>query len=60
VLGCLDWTERRMHLAGAVGAALCGRAFGLRWVERIGSGRALKVTQSGRRAFDELFGIDVA
>jgi DNA-binding transcriptional ArsR family regulator len=59
VRGCLDWTERRTHLAGAVGAALCGRAFDLRWVERIGSGRALKVTTRGRRALHELLGIDM-
>jgi hypothetical protein len=58
VRGCLDWTERRMHLAGAVGAALCGWAFGLHLVERIGSGRALKITPDGQRALGELFGID--
>jgi hypothetical protein len=55
---CLDWTERRTHLAGAVGAALCKRAFDQRWVERIGSGRALRVTAEGGRAFRELLGID--
>ena len=56
---CLDWTERRIHLAGVVGAALCDWA--LRWhlVERIGSGRALKVTPDGQRAFGESFGIDM-
>ena len=59
VRGCLDWTERRQHLAGALGAAFCGRAFEQRWVERIGSGRALRVTPDGRRAFDELLGIDL-
>lgn len=58
VRGCLDWTERRMHLAGAVGAALCGWAFGLHLVERIGSGRALKITPDGQRTLGELFGID--
>lgn len=60
VRGCLDWTERRMHLAGVVGAALCDWAFGRHLVERIGSGRALKVTPDGQRAFGELFGIDMA
>jgi DNA-binding transcriptional ArsR family regulator len=58
VRSCLDWTERRTHLAGAVGAALCKRAFDQRWVERIGSGRALRVTTEGDRAFRELLGID--
>jgi DNA-binding transcriptional ArsR family regulator len=56
---CLDWTQRRTHLAGAVGAALCGRALDQRWVERIGSGRALKVTAAGQRALRELLGIEV-
>lgn len=56
---CLDWTERRHHLAGSVGAALCRRAFELGWVERIGSGRALKVTAEGERAFRDLLAIDV-
>lgn len=55
---CLDWTERRIHLAGVVGAALCDWAFGRHLVERIGSGRALKVTPAGRRAFKDVLGID--
>jgi len=59
VRSCLDWTERRTHLAGALGAALCKLAFDRHWVERIGSGRALKVTPEGGRAFRELLGIDV-
>ncbi|KQV09905.1 MULTISPECIES: helix-turn-helix transcriptional regulator [unclassified Kitasatospora] len=57
---CLDWTERRNHLAGAAGAALCSRALDRRWVERIGSGRALTVTAAGRVAFADLLGIDTA
>ncbi len=48
VRSCLDWTERRPHLAGAVGAALCRRCFDTGWVERIGSGRAVRLTASGR------------
>jgi DNA-binding transcriptional ArsR family regulator len=59
VRGCLDWTQRRTHLAGAVGAALCRQALDQRWVERIGSGRALKVTPGGRRALRQLLGIDL-
>ncbi|WP_211588886.1 ArsR/SmtB family transcription factor [Allorhizocola rhizosphaerae] len=54
---CLDWTERRPHLAGAVGAALCERAFARDWVERIGTGRAVRITPTGRTAFIELFGL---
>lgn len=60
VRGCLDRTERRTHLAGAVPAALCERAFDRHWVERIGSGRALRVTPEGGRAFYDLLGIEPA
>ncbi|MFC9325154.1 ArsR/SmtB family transcription factor [Kitasatospora sp. NPDC057015] len=60
IRGCLDWTERRTHLAGAVGAALCRRAFELDWVERIGTGRALRITPAGGRALRERLGVDVA
>lgn len=56
---CLDWTERRFHVAGAGGAALCEQALRRRWVERIGSGRALKVTPTGMQALHDLLGLDV-
>lgn len=39
---CLDWTERRAHLAGAVGAALAARCFDLGWLKRQRDTRALK------------------
>ncbi|MEU5415011.1 ArsR/SmtB family transcription factor [Streptomyces clavifer] len=58
--GCLDWTERRPHLAGAAGAALCGHALDAGWCERIGSGRAVRATPTGLRALSELLGIDPA
>jgi DNA-binding transcriptional ArsR family regulator len=51
---CLDWTERRPHLAGAAGAALCTRFFDRRWIERIGSGRAVRITAEGTRGLAEL------
>jgi DNA-binding transcriptional ArsR family regulator len=54
---CLDWTERRPHLAGAVGAALTKRCFDLGWTERMKDSRAVIVTASGRRGFQEMFGI---
>lgn len=57
--GCLDWTERRVHLAGAVGAALCTHALAAGWVRRIGTGRALTVTGDGRQALHDLLGIEV-
>ena len=55
---CLDWTERRPHIAGAVGAALATRFFDLGWTERMKQSRAVIVTRSGKRGFAETFGID--
>ncbi|GAA3134530.1 winged helix-turn-helix domain-containing protein [Streptomyces rameus] len=57
---CLDWTERRPHLAGAAGAALCGHALDAGWCVRIGSQRAVKVTAAGERALSGLLGISSA
>ncbi|MFI1968385.1 transcriptional regulator [Streptomyces cinnamoneus] len=59
VRSCLDWTERRPHLAGTLGAALCETALERRWVRRVGSGRAVKVTPEGAEAFRELLGAEV-
>ncbi len=56
---CLDWTERRPHIGGAVGAALANRCFDLGWTERIKHTRAVIVTASGRRGLLEAFGITV-
>ncbi|MEW2163126.1 helix-turn-helix domain-containing protein [Streptomyces sp. NPDC007084] len=55
---CLDWTERRPHLAGTAGAALCRHALDAGWCVRVGSRRAVKVTPAGERAFEELLGIE--
>jgi hypothetical protein len=44
---CLDWTERRPHLAGAAGAALCSRFLQAGWVRRIDTGRAVQLTAAG-------------
>ncbi|MFI8849697.1 helix-turn-helix domain-containing protein [Streptomyces sp. 891-h] len=57
VRSCLDWTERRPHLAGAVGAALCGHAFDAGWIARIGTTRAVTVTPVGRRALHDHLGL---
>jgi DNA-binding transcriptional ArsR family regulator len=56
---CLDWTERRPHLGGAVGAALAARCFDLGWIERQRSSRAVVITHAGRRGFLEAFGLSV-
>ncbi len=47
--GCLDWSERRVHLGGALGAAILERALARRWVKRERDGRALTVTALGHR-----------
>ncbi len=54
---CLDWSERRHHLAGALGAALVTRLIELEWVARMPATRALRVTNEGRRALRREFGI---
>lgn len=59
VRACLDWTERRPHLAGALGAALCAAALDRGWVRRVGSGRAVRVTRRGAEAFREQLGAEV-
>ena len=53
---CLDWSERRPHLAGAVGAALCAHCLDRGWVRRIAGTRAVAVTPKGQRVFREQFG----
>jgi len=57
---CLDWTDRRPHIAGAVGAALTQRYFDLRWMERLERSHAIVVTPRGRRGFQETFGVDAS
>ena len=56
---CLDWSERRPHLAGAVGAALCAHSLGEGWVRRIRDTRAVAITPKGQRMFREVFGVEV-
>lgn len=58
--GCLDWTERREHLAGVAGAALCRVLLDREWITRIGTGRAVRVTPAGSRALTGLLGPDEA
>lgn len=57
VRACLDWTERRPHMGGAVGAALRGHALTVGWVARIGTTRALTVSELGRQAPHDHFGL---
>ncbi len=56
---CLDWTERRPHIGGAVGAALASRCFALGWIERLPDSRALAITPAGRQGLMETFALSV-
>lgn len=51
---CLDWSERRHHLGGALGAAMLERIFALRWARREVDGRAVIFSPGGERAFRAL------
>lgn len=55
--GCLDWTERRLHLAGQAGARICRHALDHGWVRPIGSSRAVQVTPDGALALKEHLGL---
>lgn len=51
---CLDWSERRNHLGGALGAALADCFFKRRWIQRQSGSRAVTVTAMGKRNFKRL------
>ncbi len=55
---CLDWSERRHHLGGALGAAILGRIFALRWARRELDSRAVTFSAGGEKALRRLFGPD--
>jgi len=50
---CLDWSERRHHLAGTAGAALLQRLYALGWARRETGTRVVRFSPSGERAFRE-------
>jgi hypothetical protein len=54
-LACLDWSVRRPHLAGAVGAALLTRFIELGWCRRQGASRAVVIPAVGERALRAKF-----
>lgn len=51
---CLDWSERRPHLAGALGAAFAAHCVARGWIRRAKADRSVLVGAAGRRAFSEL------
>jgi DNA-binding transcriptional ArsR family regulator len=57
---CTDWTERRPHVAGGLGAALLRRYTDEGWLARVSESRKLAVTPRGKKMFVELVGVDEA
>ncbi len=52
---CLDWSVRRSHLAGALGAAIFDRIIGEKWARREKDGRAVVFSPKGKSAFEATF-----
>lgn len=52
---CLDWSERRSHLAGSLGRAFLSRFETLRWVKRVDDTRIIKFSRKGMDAFNNVF-----
>ena len=52
---CLDWSERRPHIAGAVGMAICQTCFSRGWLRKLDGTRAVAMTQAGHLAFRKAF-----
>ena len=57
---CVDWSERRPHIGGAIGAALLGLALRKRWVTQDLDSRALSVTRRGERELQARFDLRIA
>jgi DNA-binding transcriptional ArsR family regulator len=57
---CLDWSERRPHVAGALGAALLRELLARRWLRRRTDGRALTLTPAGVAGLASTFGVTLA
>jgi len=56
---CLDWSERRYHVAGLVGAEIWRRCLELDWLTRGRDTRAVRITSAGRTGLYETFGLDL-
>ena len=54
---CVDWTERRPHIAGALGAAICARFVALGWIVPGRHTRAVRITHDGARELRKRFGV---
>lgn len=49
---CLDWSQRRHHLAGRIGKAILDRMLALSWARRVPDSRIISFTPDGQRRFD--------
>jgi len=56
---CLDWSERRFHLAGSLGNVLLKKLLEEDWVRRVANSRALVITAKGKQCFLEVLGLAV-
>lgn len=56
---CLDWTQRRSHLGGSLGAALCHQLLERRWISPAAQHRGVTVTPSGAEALNDLLDLDI-
>jgi DNA-binding transcriptional ArsR family regulator len=56
---CIDWTQRRRHLNGALGAAVTSRMFELGWIERGHRRRSVRITPVGIEGLASTFGVDL-
>ena len=54
---CLDWSERRPHLAGTIGAALCAHSIRRGWIRRNNDTRAVTITPKGQQIFRDEFNV---
>ena len=57
---CIDWSERRPHLAGALGAALCSHCLDKGWIRRIDGTRAVAITRKGEQGLRDAFGVSLS
>jgi len=57
---CLDWTEKRYHLAGALGAAICNKFLELRWITRERKTRVVHLSLLGRRELADFLNLGLA
>ena len=56
---CFDWSERRSHLGGAIGALICAHSFSNGWTRHLDGTRAVVITSKGKRIFREMFGVRI-